>query len=104
MVQRLFARVCFLSFVYAAAFYEVRIDRNFDFQNVHSVLGLGVLLHALGNDLRFLLGVLQTFFVAALGIVTDEFKEERNLVGLALCADTLDKSMLNIVHLSVVER
>ena len=51
------------------------------------------------HDLRLDLGELQAFLVAALGIVADEFQEERNLVGLALGADALDEGVLDVVDL-----
>ena len=53
---------------------------------------------------RLALGELEALLVAALGIVADEFEEERDLVALALGADALDEGVLDVVDAGVVVR
>src|SRR5207302_9166013 len=53
--------------------------------------------HAFGDDVRFLLGILEALFVHAF-VVSDEFQEIRNIVGAALVANSLDPGMLFVVH------
>src|SRR6185437_11990669 len=103
-IKRLLARIGGLPFVDAAAFNELGVYRHFHFQNVDIVLRLRELLHRLQHDLRLVLGVFEALLVAALRIVSDEFKEERDLIELAFRADSLDERVLDIVHVLAIER
>src|SRR5579862_8285263 len=103
IVQCLGARIRLLAFVDGAAFNEFGVDRHFDFQDVDEILGLGKFRHASGDDFGLALGVCQTLFIAAGGIVSHEFQEERNIVRHTLGADAFDERVFDIVHLWVVE-
>ena len=77
-------------------FDELHVDGHFDFQHVDAVAVFAEFAHALGDDVRFLLGVLEPFLVRAF-FVADELEEERDVVGAALVADALDPGVLLVV-------
>ena len=85
------------------AFDELHVHRHFDLQHVDAVAVFAELAHALGDDLRLLLGVLEALFVGAF-FVADELEEERNVVGAALVADALDPGVLLVVDVFGIER
>ena len=88
-----FLRVGLLSAERLGAFDELHVHRHFDLQHVDAVAVFAELAHALGDDLRLLLGVLEALLVGAF-FVADELEEERDVVGAALVADALDPGML----------
>ena len=104
MIERFGARVGLLAFVHDAALDVLRVDGNFHLEHVYVILRLGELLHAARHDPRFDLGEFESFFVAALRVVADEFQEKRDLVVLALGADALDEGVLDVVDRGIVER
>ena len=83
------------------AFHKLHIDRDLDFQHVHAISIVGELRHALGHDLRFLLGVFEALFVDAL-LVSHQLEEERDIVSAALVADALYPGMLDVVDLVAI--
>src|SRR5581483_5850190 len=103
MAQGFIARVRLLPLVDARPLDVLGVDRDFDLENIDAVLGLGKLFHALLDDLGFDLGVFHAFFVAALGIVADEFQEERDLIGFAFGADSFDEGVVAVGYRGIVE-
>ena len=86
-----------LTFVGLGAFDEGHLDGDLDFEDVDVVAIFAKLGHGAGDDGGLFLCVGEGFFVAALGVIADEFKEERDVVGEAFVADALDPGVLEIV-------
>jgi hypothetical protein len=53
------------------AFNKLHVHRHFHLQHIHPVAVFGELAHALGDDLRFFLRVVQSFFVRPV-VITHE--------------------------------
>ena len=57
-----------------------------------------------GHDFRLLFGIADRLFVAAFGIVADNFQKEGNVVGAALVADAFDEGILDVVDFLLLKR
>src|SRR5258708_5070317 len=87
---------------------EFHVHRHFDFEYVDTIAWFAELPHALGDNLRFLFGILRSLLVRTF-LVADKLKEVGDVVGAALVANALDPGMLLVVHVlgigwSVVEQ
>ena len=101
-LDRFFLGVGFLSAKALRAFDELHVHRHFDLEHVDAVAVFAELAHALGDDMRFLLGVVETLLVRAF-FVADELQEEGDVVGAALVADALDPGVLLVVDVLGIE-
>ena len=97
VLQGLGAGVGYLALEGFSAFDEGHLDGNLDLEDVDVVVGFAELGHGARDDLGFLLGVGYGLFITAFGVVADELEEEGNVVSDALCADSLDPGVLEVV-------
>src|SRR5207244_12198543 len=93
---------CTLSSVVLGAFDELPIPRHFDLQHVYTIAVLADLSDALNDDLRFLFGVVEAFFICAF-FISDEFQEKGNVISAALIAKTLYPRMFLVINFLTVE-
>src|SRR5262249_29377496 len=99
-----FARISgALSGIAFRAFDELHVDWHFGFHYVDAVVFFREFLHAPDHALGFAFRVLQTFFIPTLRIVSNEFKEVRNVLPATLVANAFNESMLLVVDLFGVE-
>ena len=96
MLFGLIARVGGVALARLAARDVGHIHGDFDFQHVHSVLGLGKFRHALRDDVGLFARKADALLVAAL-FVADQFEEERNVYALTFLADALHPGVLDLV-------
>src|SRR5271166_2185822 len=83
---------------------KLHVHGHFHFEYVDAIARFAELAHAFGDDMRFLLRVVESLLVGSF-FVADKFEEERNVVGPTLVANALDPGMLSLVHvLGIVRR
>src|SRR5262245_16277791 len=100
VVEHLGFGVCPLALVRDTALHISGIHRNFNFQDIHTILRLREFLDNSGNNLWFSLCEFEAFLVAARFIVTHRLQEERDLVRLTFGAYAFYKRLLNLVDLA----
>src|SRR5262249_28753719 len=59
--------------------------------------------HALGDDMRFLLGVVQALLISAF-LISDELEEKRDVVGSALVANPFNPGVLGLIDILRIVR
>src|SRR3984885_11966597 len=101
-VNRFLLRICFLPSEALYPFDKFHIHGNFDLQYVHAIAVFAEFPHALADNLRFLLGVLQTLFVSTF-LVSDKLQEVRDVIRPALVTNALNPGMFLVVYFLGIE-
>ena len=84
--------------------HELHVDRNLDFQNIDPIALLAELFHAIKDDLRLLLCVIQALLVCTF-LISNKLEEKWDVIGPALIANALHPGMLLVIDvLGIVRR
>ena len=82
---------------------EFHVDRHFHLQHIYAIAIFAKLAHALSDDVRFFLGVFQTFFIRTF-VVADELEKIGYVIGAAFITDALHPSMFLVIHVLRIKR
>ena len=101
-VRGFFLAVGFLSGIGLRTLDKLHVHGHFNLQHIDAVTIFREFAHALDYDVRFFLGVVETFFVRAF-FVSDKLEEKWDVVGPAFVANALYPCVLFVIDVLGIE-